>query len=117
MIANGKVIYAQNVIKATSLFARMKGLLGRRGLGPDTAMLIDPCTSIHTLGMRFPIDVVFLDSRNTVTAIIAAVKPGRFWVSGGWKARRVVESEAGLLPLASIHVGDTLKIGNIETGG
>jgi len=110
MIANGKLIYAQNVIKATSLFARMKGLLGRTSLGPDTAMVIDPCASIHTLGMRFPIDVVFLDANNTITAIASHVKPGRLCVSGGWKARRVIESEAGLLSLASIHVGDTLTI-------
>jgi uncharacterized membrane protein (UPF0127 family) len=108
VILINKQIYARNVIVAKSLFARMKGLLGRRSLGPDTAMVIDPCASIHTLGMRFPIDVVFLDVNNTITAIASHVKPGRIWVSGGWKARRVIESEAGLLPLASLHVGDTL---------
>jgi uncharacterized membrane protein (UPF0127 family) len=110
MIKNGTVVYAQNVLKAKSLFARMKGLLGRTSLGPDTAMVIDPCSSIHTLGMRFPIDVVFLDANNLITAIVPYVKPGRLWVAGGWKARRVMESEAGLLPLASLHVGDTLTI-------
>jgi uncharacterized protein len=110
MITNGKLIYAQKVIKARSLFARMKGLLGRKFLGPDTAMIIDPCASIHTLGMRFPIDVVFLDASNTITAIASHVKPGRLCVSGGWKARRVIESEAGLLPLSSLHIGDTLTV-------
>lgn len=110
MIAHGSLVYAAKVIFAKSLFARMKGLLGRRSLGPETAMVIDPCTSIHTLGMRFPIDVVFVDSNNTITAIASHVKPGRLCVLGGWRARRVIESEAGLLPLASLHLGDTLTI-------
>jgi uncharacterized protein len=110
MILNNQLIYAKQVLMAKNLFARMKGLLGRKFLGPDTAMIIDPCASIHTLGMRFPIDVVFLDANNTITAIASHVKPGRFWVSGGWKVRRVIESEAGLLPLALLHVGDTLTI-------
>jgi uncharacterized membrane protein (UPF0127 family) len=110
MIANGTIVYAQHVIMVKNLFARMKGLLGRTSLGPETAMVIDPCTSIHTLGMRFPIDVVFLDANNTITAIASHVKPGRLCVSGGWKARRVIESEAGLLPLVSLHVGDILSI-------
>jgi uncharacterized membrane protein (UPF0127 family) len=108
MIVHGSLIYAKNVLLARNLFARMKGLLGRRSLGPDTAMVIDPCSSIHTLGMRFPIDVVFLDANNTITAIAPQVRPGRLWVSGGWRARRVIESEAGFLPLAELHVGDTL---------
>jgi uncharacterized protein len=108
MILYGNQIYAKNVIMARTLFARMKGLLGRKSLGPDTVMLIDPCASIHTLGMRFAIDVVFLDSNNTITEIVPQVKPGRLWVSGGWRARRVLESEAGVLSLSLLHVGDKL---------
>jgi uncharacterized membrane protein (UPF0127 family) len=110
VILNNQLIYAKQVLVAKNLFARMKGLLGRKSLGPDTAMIIDPCSSIHTLGMRFAIDVIFLDSKNTITAIAPQVQPGRFWVSGGWRARRVVESEAGLLPLSSLHVGDSLTV-------
>jgi uncharacterized membrane protein (UPF0127 family) len=110
MIYHGQQIYARHVILATTLFTRMRGLLGRKSLGPETAMVIDPCSSIHTLGMKFAIDVVFLDSKNKITAIARAVKPGRFWVSGGWSCRRVVESEAGCLNLAMLHVGDTLEL-------
>lgn len=108
MIYHGQDIYARHVIVTTSLFARMRGLLGRKSLGPDTAMVIDPCSSIHTLGMRFAIDVLFLDSKSRITAIASDVKPGRFWVSGGWNVRRVIESEAGCLDLSSLRIGDTL---------
>ena len=110
MIYHGQDIYARHVIVTTSLFARMRGLLGRKALGPDTAMVIDPCSSIHTLGMRFAIDVVFLDSKNKITAIVNNVKPGRLWVSGGWHVRRVIESESGCLDLSGLHVGDTLLL-------
>jgi uncharacterized membrane protein (UPF0127 family) len=110
MIYHGQNIYARHVIVTTSLFARMRGLLGRKSLGPDTAMVIDPCSSIHTLGMRFAIDVLFLDSKNRITAIARDVKPGRFWVSGGWHVRRVIESEAGCLDISGLRVGDTLLL-------
>ena len=110
MIYHGQDIYAHHVIVTTSLFARMRGLLGRKSLGSDTAMVIDPCSSIHTLGMRFAIDVLFLDSKNRITAIARDVKPGRFWVSGGWHVRRVIESEAGCLDLKALHIGDTLVL-------
>lgn len=110
MIYHGPHIYAKNVIFATTLFSRMRGLLGRKSLGHDTAMVIDPCSSIHTLGMRFTIDVLFLDSINRITSIKKNVPPGRFWVFGGWQARRVIESEAGALDLSRLHIGDTLLL-------
>jgi len=110
MIYHGSHIYARHVIVTTSLFARMRGLLGRKALGLDTAMVIDPCSSIHTLGMRFAIDVIFLDSKNNITAIEKNVQPGRFWVSGGWHVRRVIESEAGCLDLTRLSIGDTLTL-------
>jgi len=110
MIYHGQDIYARHVIVTTSLFARMRGLLGRKFLGPDTAMVIDPCSSIHTMGMRFAIDVIFLDSKNSILAVTKNVKPGRIWVPGGWKTRRVIESEAGCLNLSHLRVGDTLLL-------
>jgi uncharacterized protein len=110
MICHGPHIYAKNVILVSTLFSRMRGLLGRQSLGPDTAMIIDPCSSIHTLGMRFAIDVLFLDSKNEITAIKKNVKPGRVWVSGGWHVRRVIESEAGCLDLSRLRIGDTIEL-------
>jgi uncharacterized membrane protein (UPF0127 family) len=57
---------SNHVTVAYSLLARMKGLLGRQGLEPGESLWIRPCNSIHTIGMKFPIDAVFLDSRNTL---------------------------------------------------
>ncbi|NHZ35294.1 DUF192 domain-containing protein [Massilia rubra] len=62
---------------AYSFGARLVGLLGRRALAPDEGLLLAPCSNIHTLFMRFAIDVVFLDSEGLILAIHRDVKPWR----------------------------------------
>lgn len=84
-----------NVEVARTPLARMRGLLGRTGLPVGQALLIAPCRAIHTLGMRFPIDVRFYDRRGKLVRQTLGVKPGRLWVWGGWRARYVLESAAG----------------------
>jgi uncharacterized membrane protein (UPF0127 family) len=86
----------------------MRGLLGRAGLGAGAALLIERCGSVHTVGMRFALDLVFLDSRWRVVRVERAVPPGRWMVWGGWRARRVVESEAGCLDVVGLRAGDAL---------
>ena len=46
--------------RADSVAARLRGLLGRDGLPAGTGLWIRPCNAVHTLGMRFAIDIVFL---------------------------------------------------------
>jgi uncharacterized protein len=55
---------------------RVRGLLGRDGLGPGSAMLLERARSVHTVGMRFPLLVAFLDAELTVLEA-ARVPPGR----------------------------------------
>lgn len=57
--------------------SRLRGLLGRSWLNADEGLLILPCNSIHTFGMRFPIDVLALDRRGRVRKHFHAVPPGR----------------------------------------
>ena len=79
---------------ARGFWARGRGLLGRSALGPDEALVISPCGSIHTLGMRFGIDAVFLDRRRRCLAVARDLRPGRIGplVRG---AHSVVELPAG----------------------
>ncbi len=49
------------VLIATERRERRRGLLGRAGLDPWQALRLDRCRSVHTFGMRFPIDVVMVD--------------------------------------------------------
>lgn len=78
---------------------RLRGLLFRTPLARDgsQALLIHPCPSIHTVGMAYPIDVVFLDRDSRVCGWREALAPWRFAACRG--ARSVVEFHGGALAL------------------
>jgi uncharacterized protein len=63
---------------AESRLSRLLGLalLRRERAGPG--LLIPGCRSIHTIGMRFPIDLIFLDATGSVLELHRGVPPGRF---------------------------------------
>jgi len=82
---------------ASSWRERARGLLGRDGLDVGVCMLLSPCGWIHTFGMRFALDLVFLDAQGRIVQCIRGVRPGRIrW--GGWRARSTLEAQAGWLP-------------------
>ena len=64
-----KTWLATKVRKADSFITRLVGLLKRTQLGPEEALWLMPSKGIHTIGMKFPIDVVFLDKENNVLGI------------------------------------------------
>ncbi|MEU7034183.1 DUF192 domain-containing protein [Streptomyces sp. NPDC046237] len=78
---------------AATYRARRRGLLGRDGI--DGAMLITPTNSIHTFGMRFTIDVAYLDRNLTVLAVVT-MRPGRLGMVRP-RARHVLEAEGGAM--------------------
>lgn len=63
---------------AQSFFARLRGLLGKRGLPDDEAVLFPRCNSIHTFFMRFPIDVILVSKDGKVVDVVEAMAPWRF---------------------------------------
>ncbi|MBO0702603.1 MAG: DUF192 domain-containing protein, partial [Candidatus Dormibacteraeota bacterium] len=63
--------------EAADFLGRGVGLLGRDALEPGTGLWIHPCKSIHTFGMRFSIDAVFLDRRHRVVRVVAGLRPWR----------------------------------------
>jgi hypothetical protein len=100
-----QAVWAARAERAVAVFERLRGLLGRPSLGPGAALLIERCGSVHTVGMRFALDLVFLDRTWRVVRVVKEVRPGRLMVWGGWRAARVVESEAGCLDIGSVQVG------------
>jgi uncharacterized membrane protein (UPF0127 family) len=102
------VVWIGNVEVAAAWRDRLRGLLGRDALGPDAALLIERCGSVHTVGMRFALDLVFVDRAWRVTRIVRGVPPGRLMVWGGLRAARVLEAEAARVDLACLKQGDTL---------
>lgn len=92
---------------ATSMTARMKGLLGKNTLPPGKGLLIRPCKGIHTFLMKFPIDVIFLDKDNQVIALFRELPPNRL-TNIYPKAASVLELPAGTIPLTSV-VGERIN--------
>ncbi len=92
---------------AQALRARLRGLLGRDGLSPDRGMLLDPCRSIHTFGMRFPIDVYFLDAGGGILHIARDLRPWRT-VWAPLRTRTVLETAVGSLP-SNLAPGNILR--------
>ncbi|MDF7826448.1 DUF192 domain-containing protein [Pontiellaceae bacterium B12227] len=106
LINDGNVaILAEKVIPAESTAARMKGLLGRSGLEPGTAMLIRPCRSIHMWFMRFPIDAAFLDAELRVLKVSRNLKPWQLAFAPR-KTASVLEAAEGAMK--NLQPGDSL---------
>ena len=71
---------------------RLLGLIGRRSLPAGVALEIPRCRSVHTFGMRFPLDLVWLDGERRVVRIDRAVRPWR--VRSCRQARSVLELDS-----------------------
>ncbi|USA45365.1 DUF192 domain-containing protein [Acinetobacter sp. C26M] len=84
------------ILVAKSFLARAGGLLFRKKLMSRQCLLITPCRSIHTIGMRYSIDIIFIDAFGYITDIYYDVKPFKV-VSASAKACSVVEFLGGTL--------------------
>jgi uncharacterized membrane protein (UPF0127 family) len=104
---NGKEIAAK-VEVADSFLSRMKGLLGRQNLPTGQALLITHCKSIHMFFMQFPIDVIFLDKKNTVVGIVNDIKPYQLSKTY-WKASFALECPAGTIKANEVVLGDQIS--------
>jgi uncharacterized membrane protein (UPF0127 family) len=78
------------VTLAVTPVARARGLLGRRSPRP---LLLAPARAVHTCGMRFAIDAVFLDADLRAVRVVRGLRPWRFAAARG--ARAVLELAAG----------------------
>src|SRR5579884_4462592 len=78
---------------ANRALARMRGLLGRSHLPEGEGLLLEPAYAIHTAFMRFPIDVVFLDSHMRVMKVVDSLPPWR--TAGAHQAFSTLELAAG----------------------
>lgn len=105
--SSGRVV-ASTVELAVTSETRRRGLLGREGLASGHALLIAPCSSIHTWFMRFPIDVIYVRRDGLVLKVRAAIPAWR--MSVGLGAFAVVEMAAGAAAQAGVSAGDRLEL-------
>jgi uncharacterized membrane protein (UPF0127 family) len=94
---------------ADTSLSRFVGLLGRRGLLPGQGLLILPSNGVHTLGMLFSIDVVFLDEARRVLRLRENLRPFRI-TTLDWRAESVLELPVSTIRVARLEVGDLLAI-------
>lgn len=104
MTDDARVLASIEVADARS--ARRRGLLGRDGI--DGALAIRPCRWVHTIGMRFPVDVAFVDDDGVV---VKTMQMNRQRVGVPvWRASAVIEAEAGAFARWGLRVGDVVEI-------
>ncbi|MCQ8876777.1 DUF192 domain-containing protein [Pseudoalteromonas shioyasakiensis] len=96
-----------NLFIANTWWLRLRGLLGRT-LSENDGLLITPCNSVHMLGMRYAIDVIYLNKQNTIIKIVKNLRPWQFSACG--KACKVIELSIKNGNTKTLKVGDNLII-------
>lgn len=97
----------EQVWHAANPWTRLRGLLGRPPLGQGEGLLIEPCASVHTFGMRYSIDLVFLDKDDHIVDMHEDVAPWRTR-KARTRARKTLELPAGTLASLSPVLGERL---------
>jgi len=120
-----KLIHVYNKTRATSIateavraegyWERLVGLLGKTSkwarLG--AGLWIVPCNSVHTIGMLFPIDLIFVGKNKEVVRVEEGVRPFRI-SAVCLKAKSILELPAHTVQRTGTRVGDALEISSAE---
>jgi uncharacterized membrane protein (UPF0127 family) len=104
LVRDGEVLAAAEV--APPRRARGRGLLGRSEF--TGALVIRPCRQVHTVGMRFAIDVAFCDA----DGVVLRTSTLRRWRISAlvWRATFVIEAESGAFERWGLRVGDRVEV-------
>jgi hypothetical protein len=109
LLRDGDVVCALEVAESPAERGALRGRSGCEG-----ALHLEGVRTVHTVGMRFTIDVAFLASDRTVVRV-ARLKPWRVAL-GGRRVRSAVETEAGALERWGVQVGDQLEVRDVPSG-
>lgn len=110
--ATRKTTLGAEIVLAKSSGERRTGLLKQESLADGQGLWIIPCEGIHTMFMRFAIDVVFLDRKNRVRKIRPSLRPWR--LSACLVAHSVLELPAGTAARTATAVGDEVVFDGSE---
>lgn len=105
----GKVL-AEDLEVATTLVALTAGLMFRHTLEPGRGLWLNPCNGIHMMFMRFPIDAVFLDSKERVRKVFRKLPQWYGVVWFVWGAHSVLELPSGSTEGIDLQRGDQVVI-------
>lgn len=113
-LPDGRALAAR-ALRSTSTFERAQGWLGREGVEPGEGLLIAPCASIHSIGMKFSFDLAFLDRQGSLLSLRHSLAPGRLaWAPWSsllmpWRSQ-ALELPAGTLLASGAQIGMRLRI-------
>lgn len=99
---------------ADRYLSRLRGLLGRKRLGDNDGLLLKRCSAVHTIGMRYSLDLVFMDKNGKVLKCQENVKPFRAASARG--AYYTLELNHGVIDRQGIAVNDHFYWDTVEKG-
>lgn len=102
---------ARSVTEAAGLRGSFMGLMFRRGIPASTGMIFRPAMGIHTLFMRFDLDLVYLDKHDAVTKVRARMGP---WRLDFTRAAACIELTGGEADRTGLQVGDRLAFTSVH---
>jgi uncharacterized membrane protein (UPF0127 family) len=105
-------IVAEAADVADSSAKRRTGLLKHDRLEPGSGLWIAPCEAVHSFGMRFAIDIVYLDRKKKVRKVRREMVPGR--LSACLTAHSVLELPVGVIEASRTEAGDQLEFEKLE---
>lgn len=114
-ISSGSLIGDRIEVADTSML-RLVGLLKRKQLLAGEGLWIKPSSGVHTIGMRFPIDVIGLDRNFVIVKLWRALQPFRV-TAMHWKIGSVLELPAGTIDSTNTQVSDRLRFHTSEANG
>lgn len=106
------IALATRALLASESKTRRDGLLKRTGLDEGEGLLISPCEAIHTFGMKFAIDVVFIGKDRKVRKVIHAMPRSR--VGFCFSAEIALELPAGTARATGTEKGDQLELRKLD---
>ena len=100
-------VLAESADVADTSAKRRTGLLKHSGLSPGEGLWIAPCESVHSFGMKFAIDVLYLDRKKKVRKLRKRMVPWR--MSACLTAHSVLELPVGVIEASRTEAGDQLE--------
>jgi uncharacterized membrane protein (UPF0127 family) len=105
---------ATKIRRADTFMTRLLGLLRRKRLAPEEALWLVPGKAVHTIGMKFSIDVIFIDRENRVVGMVPGMPPNRA-TRLYLDAHSILELPKGTIRKSQTETGDRLDISLAES--
>ncbi|KDN25630.1 hypothetical protein MBO_02882 [Moraxella bovoculi 237] len=93
-----------DIKRADNFWRRLKGLLGKKSLSANAALLITPCNSVHTFAMRFSIRLICIDKQGKIIQVVNELSPNRIFVAHR-DTYEILEFSTQTLPIDESLVG------------